>query len=91
MTDTHGIRVKVRRSGNGRVLPLPASLAAAFEIDAGEAYVVSVTSDTISYRRVVGEPQGRWTGEGRDAVYHPVAVGFLASERVATVLDNWDF
>jgi hypothetical protein len=83
--------VKVTKSGNSRVLPLPAEFARDAGVDVGDTYAVEVRGSDIIYHRDVDGT--RFLGEGRSRV------GIVPEGRAVRmpgrsglgVLDDWDF
>ncbi|MGH8994411.1 MAG: AbrB/MazE/SpoVT family DNA-binding domain-containing protein [Acidimicrobiia bacterium] len=83
--------VKVTKSGNSRVLPVPADLARDAHVAVGDVMAVEVRGTDIIYRRdaavalVVGE------GRSRVAVVPQGRALRMPGRSVLGALDTWDF
>lgn len=85
-----GRRVKVQRSGNSKVMPVPAEASREAHVELGEEYLLEVSGSDLLYRAV--SPSVQLIGEGSDRV------GLLSSEQVmaapqraAVPTLDWDF
>ena len=83
--------VKVTRSGNSKMLPVPADLARAAHADIGDSYTVEVLGDDIVYHRSSGQVAITGTGAGRVGVVPAGRALRMTGNASIAPLDTWDF
>lgn len=83
--------VKVTRSGNSRMLPVPADLARTAQADIGDSYTVEVLGDDIVYHRLTGHASLTGIGAGRLGVVPAGRALRMPGNSTVPPLDSWDF
>ncbi|MHB1474624.1 MAG: AbrB/MazE/SpoVT family DNA-binding domain-containing protein [Dermatophilaceae bacterium] len=83
--------VKVSKSGNSRMLPVPAELARAAQADIGDVYVVELLGEDIVYHRDLGGATISGAGATRFGVVPAGRALRMTGRSSAGALDDWDF
>lgn len=83
--------VKVTRSGNSKMLPVPAELARVAHADIGDAYTVEVLGDDIIYHRSSATVAVTGAGTTRVGVVPAGRPLRMTGDSSVAPLDNWDF
>lgn len=88
---TTATSVKVTRSGNSKMLPVPAALATEIGAELGDSFVVERVGDDIVYHPA--HSHARLTGEGHSQIgVVPAGRAMrLPSRSAIPALDSWDF
>lgn len=83
--------VKVTRSGNSKMLPVPAALATEIGAEIGDSFVVERVGDDIVYHP--SRSHARLSGEGQSQIgVVPAGRAMqLPGRSVIPALDSWDF
>ena len=85
------LAVKVTRSGNSKMLPVPADLARAAHADIGDSYTVEIQGDDIVYHRSTGAVSITGSGTGRVGVVPAGRALRMPGNSSVPPLDSWDF
>lgn len=85
-----GRPVRVQRSGNSKVLPVPADLGREAHIEVGESYVLELVGEGLLYRRVSPEIELVGMGANRIGVLSADQV-IAAPQRSSAPPLDWDF
>jgi hypothetical protein len=83
--------VKVSKSGNSRMLPVPAELARAAHADIGDTYVVELLGEDIVYHRDRGGATISGSGATRVGVVPAGRALQMTGRSSVHALDDWDF
>lgn len=83
--------VKLTRSGNSKMLPVPAEVARTAHAELGDTFTVEIVGDDIIYHRA--GPRAAVTGAGTNRVgVVPVGRALRMTGRSSVPpLDDWDF
>jgi hypothetical protein len=84
-------QVKVARSGNSKMLPVPAELARAAHAEQGDLYTVELLGGDIVYHRAMSETMVVGSGASRIGVVPAGRALRLAGRSSVPPLDDWDF
>ena len=83
--------VTLQRNGNSRVLPVPAELVRAADIDFGDAFTVQVVGDDIVFHRAHGNVALLGSGANRVGVIDDANVFGAPQYSTVPPLDGWDY
>ncbi|MHB1066920.1 MAG: AbrB/MazE/SpoVT family DNA-binding domain-containing protein [Candidatus Nanopelagicales bacterium] len=83
--------VKIARSGNSKMLPVPAELARSLDADIGDAFIVEVSGDDIIYHRDRGGAVVSGSGAGRLGMVPAGRALRMTGRSSVPPLDDWDF
>jgi len=83
--------VKVSRSGNSKMLPVPAELARNAHAELGDTYTVELLGDDIVYHRASREVSVTGAGADRVGVVPAGRALRMAGPSTVPPLDDWDF
>jgi antitoxin component of MazEF toxin-antitoxin module len=83
--------VKVSKSGNSRMLPVPAELARAAQAEIGDTYVVELLGEDIVYHRDRGEATISGAGATRVGMVPAGRALRMTGRSSVRALDDWDF
>jgi hypothetical protein len=84
-------RVKVSRSGNNLMLPLPADLARAADADVGQSFSVELVDPDIIYHRWSEGAAVTGSGDRRVGVFGPGRALRMSGRASVPALNSWDF
>ncbi len=85
------IPVKVTKSGNSKMLPMPAGLAREAGADVGDAYTVEIVGDDIIYHPASSSIRIVGTGSGRAGIVASGRALRTTGRSSVAPLDSWDF
>ncbi len=83
--------VKVTRSGNSKMLPVPAELARTAHAELGDAYTVELLGDDIVYRRASDHAVVTGSGAERVGVVPAGRALRMTGRSGVPPLDDWSF
>lgn len=91
MTTTPTPVIKVTRSANSKMLPVPAEVARTAHAELGDTYTVELLGDDIVYRRTSGRAALTGVGAGRVGVVPAGRALQMTGRSSVAPLDDWDF
>ena len=83
--------VKVTRSGNSKMLPVPAELARSAHAELGDSYTVELLGEDIVYHRAGNHAVVTGTGAGRVGVVPAGRALQMTGRSSVPPLDDWNF
>lgn len=83
--------VKVTKSGNSKMLPVPASLAQEASANVGDSYTVEAIGDDIVYHRKRSQADVAGTGASKVGVVPRGRALLMTGQSSVPPLNDWDF